>query len=71
MSPAQRAIALVVPWAFVLVLVGAYGLVALPRLSTAGVLGAGVGVVLVTVLVSFVLAAITFSGDVVRGRWPD
>ena len=70
MTTPQRAIALLVPWLFVVLLAGAYAILLWPRVIEGQVLGACFGVFLAIVLASFIVAAVTFSRDVVTGRWP-
>lgn len=70
MTTPQRLIAVLVPWLFVVVLASAYGILLWPRVMDGQLLGACFGVFLAVVLASFVVAAVTFSRDVVTGRWP-
>lgn len=69
MTAPERLVAVLVPWTFVIILAGAYSFVLWPRLTERQLLGACLGVFLAIVLVSFILAALTFSRDVLSGRW--
>jgi hypothetical protein len=65
-------VALAVPWVFLAAFAALYALVVLPRLRDAAplalcVFGAFIGLVFVI----FVVAAVTFSRDVLAGRWPE
>jgi predicted anti-sigma-YlaC factor YlaD len=62
-------IAVLVPWTFVIILSGAYSFALWPRVAEGQLLGACLGVFLAIVLVSFIVAAVTFSRDVLSGRW--
>jgi hypothetical protein len=67
----RKLAALVVPWAFVCVFATLYVLVFLPRLRDAPWPALCLGAFVALVFVSFVVAAVTFSRDVLAGRWPD
>jgi hypothetical protein len=62
---------LLVPWVFVIVYAAMYVLLVLPRATSGSVLGAIMGVIIAGVWVVFAVAAVTFSRDVLTGRWPD
>jgi hypothetical protein len=60
-----------VPWGFVVVYAAIYVMFVLPRATSGSVLGAIAGVIIAAVWVVFSVAAVTFSRDVLTGRWPD
>ena len=70
MSWVQRVGVLVAPWAFVLVFAVVWFGVLLPRAMEGHAVLACIAVLATVALVSFALAAVTFSRDVLSGRWP-
>jgi hypothetical protein len=70
LSAARRVGALLVPWTFVVVFGGLYVWLLLPRVLEGHVLSVIVGVFVAFALAVSTLAAVTFSRDVVTGRWP-
>jgi hypothetical protein len=69
MSAVQRLGVLAVPWIFVAVYAALYLALLLPRVQYGG-LAVLVAVVAAAVWCSFAVAAVTFSRDVLAGRWP-
>jgi hypothetical protein len=63
--------ALLVPWAFLCVFAALYSTFLLPRMRDGHVAALCLGAFVALVFVSFFVAAITFSRDVLAGRWPD
>ena len=63
--------AVAVPWVFLAVFAGLYVVLALPRVRDGHVLAMCVGAFVALVFVVFVVAAVTFSRDVVLDRWPE
>jgi hypothetical protein len=63
--------ALVLPWLFLCVFAALYVFVLLPRMRDGALVALCVGAFVALVFVSFFVAAITFSRDVLSGRWPD
>jgi hypothetical protein len=59
-----------VPWVFLIVFATLYIVLALPRVRDGQVLAVCLGAFVALVFVVFFVAAITFSRDVVQGRWP-
>jgi len=70
LSVSRRLAALLVPWTFVLAFGGLYSWLLLPRLLEGHLLGVCVGVFVAFTLAVSTLAALTFSRDVLTGRWP-
>jgi hypothetical protein len=66
----RRLSVLVAPWLFVCAFAAIWFGVLLPRAMDGNVLLIGVCALAGCALVSFALAAVTFSWDVLRGRWP-
>jgi len=62
---------LLVPWGFLVVFTMVYAAVVVPRLRDGQLVAMCIGGVAALVFVSFVVAAVTFSRDVVSGRWPE
>jgi hypothetical protein len=62
--------ALLVPWTFVLVFAVLYVWLLLPRVWEGHVLTVCVGVFSAYIFMVFTVAAVTFSRDVLIGRWP-
>jgi hypothetical protein len=69
-TPVRKAAAVLVPWAFLGAFATLYALLVIPRLRDGQFLAWCVGAFVALVFVSFVVAAITFSRDVVLDRWP-
>ena len=61
---------LAVPWLFLVAFAAAYVLLLLPRVRDGHLVALCVGAFVTLVFVAFVVAAITFSRDVLTGRWP-
>jgi hypothetical protein len=66
----QRLGVLLVPWVFLCAFGALYVLLLLPRMRDGAVIALCVGAFVAVVFVSFFAAAITFSLDVLTGRWP-
>jgi hypothetical protein len=62
---------LTVPWLFLCIFGALYVLVLLPRMLEGAFVALCLGGFVALVFVSFVVAAITFSRDVLSGRWPE
>ena len=62
--------AIAVPWVFLVVFATLYVMLALPRVREGQALAVCLGAFVALVFVVFFVAAITFSRDVVLGRWP-
>jgi hypothetical protein len=71
MTPGRKLAALLVPWVFLCAFAAAYGLLLLPRMRDGAWLALCVGAFVALVFVSFLIAAVTFSRDVLLGRWPE
>jgi hypothetical protein len=69
-SRGERFGVLLVPWTFIALFCGLYVELLLPRVREGHLLAVCVGVFTAFVLVVFVVAAVTFSRDVLTGRWP-
>ena len=65
-----RLAALLVPWLFLAAFATLYVLILLPRLRDGAWLALCVGALAALVFLSFFAAAVTFSRDVLSGRWP-
>jgi hypothetical protein len=70
LTGSRRLAALLVPWVFLAVFAFMYLTFAWPRISSGGLVPVCFGVVIGLVFVSFVIAAVTFSRDVLSGRYP-
>ena len=70
LSGSRRVAALLVPWVFLAVFVFVYVTFLLPRVTAGGLLPLCFGAVVALVFVSFAVAAVTFSRDVLSGRYP-
>jgi hypothetical protein len=66
----QRIGVLLVPWVFLAAFGALYVLLLVPRMRDGAALALCVGAFVGLVFVSFFAAAITFSLDVLTGRWP-
>ena len=62
---------LLVPWGFLVVFAVVYVALVVPRLREGQLVSMCVGGVAALVFVCFFVAALTFSRDVVLGRWPE
>ena len=62
--------ALLVPWVFLAVFAALYLLFIAPRLREGAWLAVCVGAFVALVFLSFFAAALSFSRDVLTGRWP-
>jgi hypothetical protein len=70
LSGSRRLAALLVPWVFLAVFAFIYLTFVWPKASAGGVVPLCFGAVIGLVFVSFVVAAVTFSRDVLSGRYP-
>ncbi|MBV9579609.1 MAG: hypothetical protein JO057_13555 [Chloroflexi bacterium] len=71
-TPAGRKVAaILVPWVFLAAFATMYVAFVLPRLRDGQLVAVCVGAFISMVLVVFVVAAITFSRDVLLDRWPE
>ena len=70
LSVTRRLGALLVPWTFVLVFGVLYSWLLLPRVLEGHLLTVCVGVFVAFTLGVFVVAALSFSRDILTGRWP-
>ena len=70
LSGSRRAALLALPWAFLIVFAYLYFTIILPRALSQHLLGACFGLFVGMVFVTFVVAALTFSRDVLSGRYP-
>ena len=71
LGPLRKLGVLLVPWGFLCVFATIYVGIVLPRLREGQLAALCVGGVAALVFVSFVVAAITFSRDVLIDRWPE
>ncbi len=69
-SPLRKAVAVALPWVFVVAYAAIYVLVLVPRMRDGHFLALCAGAFVALVFVVFFVAAITFSRDVVLDRWP-
>jgi hypothetical protein len=70
LSGSRKAALLVLPWAFLIVFAYIYLTIILPRALSGHLLNACLGLFVGMVFVTFVVAALTFSRDVLTGRYP-
>jgi hypothetical protein len=70
LSGGQRLAVLALPWAFLALFALAYALLLWPRAADGHVLAIAVSLFLALVFVTNLLAAMTFSRDVLRGHLP-
>jgi hypothetical protein len=70
LSGSRKLALLVLPWAFLIVFAYLYLTIILPRAMSGHLLGACFGLFVSMVFVTFVVAALTFSRDVLTGRYP-
>jgi hypothetical protein len=70
-SAGRKAVAIAVPWVFLAVFATLYVLLALPRLREGQFVALCLGAFIALAFFVFCVAAITFSRDVLLGRWPD
>ena len=66
----RKVAALVVPWLFLVIFVTLIRLFLWPQVVEGRVLAMCIGAFMVIVLASFTVAAVTFSRDVLNGRYP-
>ena len=66
----RKLVALAVPWLFLILFAALYVLLALPRVLAGQPLALCLGAFVALVFVVFLVAAVTFSRDVVQNRWP-
>jgi hypothetical protein len=71
MTPYRKLAALIVPWAFLCVFAAIYSLLLLPRMRDGAWLALCLGAFVAFVFLCFLVAAVTFSRDVLLGRWPE
>ena len=69
-SPGRKVVALAVPWLFLVAFAALYLLLALPRVRDGQPLAICLGAFVALVFVVFLVAAVTFSRDVLTSRWP-
>ena len=69
-SPARKLVAVAVPWVFLAAFAILYVLLALPRVREGQALALCLGAFVALVFVVFLVAAVTFSRDVILNRWP-
>jgi hypothetical protein len=67
---AERLGVLLVPWTFIVLFDGLYVEFLLPRVREGHAIAIVLGVFVTFVLIVSIVAAITFSRDVLTGRWP-
>jgi hypothetical protein len=67
----KKAVAVAVPWVFLVVFAALYIVLALPRVRDGHPLAICLGAFVALVFVVFFVAAVTFSRDVVLDRWPE
>ncbi len=70
LSGSRKAALLMLPWAFLIVFAYLYLTIILPRAMSGHLIGACFGLFVSMVFVTFVVAALTFSRDVLTGRYP-
>jgi hypothetical protein len=70
LSGGRRLALLVLPWLFLVVFAYLYLTALLPRALSGHLLGICVGLFVAMVLVTFTIAALTFSRDVLSGKYP-
>jgi hypothetical protein len=70
LTPGAKLATLMVPWLFLVVFAALYALILLPRVRDGAWLAICVGAFAALVFLSFLAAAVTFSRDVLTGRWP-
>ena len=70
LSGSRRLAALLVPWVFLVVFAAIYLTFVWPKASAGGLVPLCFGALIGLVFVSFVVAAVTFSRDVLSGRYP-
>ena len=63
-------VAVAVPWLFLLLFAALYVTLALPRVRDGQPLALCLGAFVALVFVVFLVAAVTFSRDVILNRWP-
>jgi hypothetical protein len=71
LGPLRKLGVLLVPWAFLCAFAALYIAVVVPRLREGQLVALCIGGFAALVFVSFVVAAITFSRDVLLDHWPE
>jgi hypothetical protein len=71
LGPLRKIGVLLVPWGFLCVFAAIYLTLVVPRLREGQLAALCIGGFAALVFVSFVVAAITFSRDVLLDRWPE
>jgi hypothetical protein len=71
LNAARKAAVLLVPWGFLAFFATVYALVVLPRARDGQFIALCIGGLAALVFVSFLVAAMTFSRDVLLDRWPE
>jgi len=71
LGPLRKVGVLLVPWVFLAFFATVYGLAVLPRMRDGQLIALCIGGLAALVFVSFVVAALTFSRDVLLDRWPE
>ena len=66
----RKAVAVAVPWVFLVAFATLYIVLALPRVREGQPLALCLGAFVALVFVVFLVAAVTFSRDVLSNRWP-
>jgi hypothetical protein len=69
-SPGRKIAAVLVPWVFLVAFAALYAFLVIPRLREGQPLALCIGAFVALVFAVFFAAAITFSRDVLRDRWP-
>ena len=70
LTTSERVQVLLVPWGFVAIYAAIYVGLVLPRAASGHVLAVIVAAIIACVWLVFAVAAVTFSRDVLAGRWP-
>jgi multisubunit Na+/H+ antiporter MnhG subunit len=70
LSNGRRVALILMVWAFMVVFAAAYTMILWPRMVSGHVLAVFLGIFVTAALISFALAAVSFSRDVVSGRYP-
>lgn len=70
LSVSRKITAVLVPWVFLTVFATVYVMLAVPRILSGNVVALCLGAFIAFVFFVFVVAAITFSRDVLTDRWP-
>jgi hypothetical protein len=70
LRPREKVSVVLVPWLFLFLFAALYVLFVLPRMYEGAWAALCLGAFVALVFVSFCVAAVTFSRDVLSGRWP-